>query len=505
MIPLSLDEAFQRAGATWTAGSLKETCLSVSTDSRSAAPGSLFIGLGGARFDGAAFADAAAARGSLGVLCEDGPGVRQSLAGLCSSRGIAVGTVPSALDALQALGSHMRDRVTASVIGITGSCGKTSTKELLQVAMSADRRSVASPASFNNHIGVPHTLLLAAEDTRSLIVEIGTNHPGEVAHLAGLARPDVAVITNVGRSHLEGLGSIEGVEREKGALLDGLRPGAGRGAVLSLDCPRTPGLLERVPAGVRVLTQSALGATGADLGAEDVTSGPGGTAFRLRADRSRVDGLAVLHGRRVNLPLVGTHVVPNALAALGAAALVGADLQRAADALAGAKAAPHRMEQHVAGDRVVLDDAYNANPESMAAALDLLAAYGAEQPSPADGARRRVLVVGRMGELGADSSRLHRELGARIAGLGLDRVVVVGASGPGTCLGALIDGALDGGHPARDLVRAGTPAGADAAARVSGPSVVLVKASRSARLERVVQSLLQDRALVGTIDQGANA
>ncbi|MGD2017587.1 MAG: UDP-N-acetylmuramoyl-tripeptide--D-alanyl-D-alanine ligase [Planctomycetota bacterium] len=490
MIPTLLSDLHAACAVAWCAGDADPAGVrvrGVTTDSRGDAAGRLFVGVPGARFDGAAFAADAAAQGAVAILAQEGPGVRESLEQVAREHGVPVATCADAVAALAAMGAAVRARSTARVVGITGSCGKTSTKEILATLLGAARETVASRASFNNHIGVPLTLLEVEESTEALVVEIGTNHPGEIAPLAALARPHVAVVTNVGRSHLAGLGSLEGVAREKGALVEALS--AGGTAILNLDCPRTPDLRSRARAGVRVLTFSVAGREGADVRAEDLRVGADGTRFVLQGGAVP----AAVRGEVVHLPLLGEHAAANALAALAVVFALGAEPRSALDATGALRPAPHRLEPSSAGGVAVIDDAYNANPESVGAAARLLArmdgaaAAGANAPDAPTGGRAttRWLALGEMGELGDDSVALHREVGALVAALRLDRLVVVGAADEGGPLAALGAAAREGGV---DVTQAASIE--DAARVLSDPDqglapgdVLLVKASRAAGLE----------------------
>ncbi|MEM9382097.1 MAG: UDP-N-acetylmuramoyl-tripeptide--D-alanyl-D-alanine ligase, partial [Planctomycetota bacterium] len=451
-------------------------------------PGSLFVGIPGPRYDGAEFAGAAVDAGAVCVVAADGPGVRERLGALAEARGVLVATTDDVVRALAELGRAVRERLSARVVAITGSNGKTSTKEVLGHLLAASRRTVLSPASYNNHIGVPRTLFLADDATEALVLEVGTSAPGEIAALASIARPDVAVVTHCGRAHLERLGSVEGVAREKGALVEAVDPAFATRpvAVLNRDCPRTPLLLERVREGVRLITFSASGDPSASVLARDATPARGGSTFVL-------DGPAVPaahRGARVEVPLLGEHAVANVLAALAAVIAADADLGAALAAVDGLAPAPHRLEPHRAGGVLVVDDAYNANPDSMRAAIEVLARQRVET-DPVGRRGRRVLVAGEMGELGELSTSLHRSTGEAARTLGVDLVVGVGG---GAAVSALLAGA---GGPGDGTASA---AGIDEAAalllegsqRLRAGDVVLVKASRAVGLDRLADRLVRD-------------
>ncbi|MEM6567653.1 MAG: UDP-N-acetylmuramoyl-tripeptide--D-alanyl-D-alanine ligase [Planctomycetota bacterium] len=493
MIDLSAGDALSAAGATWSTGTTPcAPLVDVSTDTRTLRPGSLFVGVPGPRFDGAAFAEAAVDAGAVFVLAADGPGVRDRLAALAESRDVLVATVDDAVHALAELARTARERLSARVVAITGSNGKTSTKEILGHLMAASRRTVLSPASYNNHIGVPRTLFLADEATEALVSEVGTNAPGEIAALASIVCPDVAVVTNCGRAHLERLGSVEGVALEKGALVEAVDPGVATrpAAVLNRDCPRTPLMLERVREGVRLITVSASGDPSASVFARDAAPLCGGCGFVL-------DGPAVPEEHRgavVEVPLLGDHAVANVLAALAAVIAADADLGAALSAVPGLAPAPHRLEPHRAGGVLVVDDAYNANPDSMRAAIEVLAQQRVGT-DPVGRRGRRILAVGEMGELGELSAELHRSAGETARALGIDVVVGVGES---AAVDALLAGARVRGSGIPRIETAHARTVDDAAAmllegslRAEAGDVVLVKASRAAGLDRLAERLVR--------------
>ena len=483
MIPVRLADLHAACGVRWAAGpelGAEAMIEGVTTDSRGDVSGKLFVGIPGARVDGARFAIDAVKGGARAVLVEQGAGVEEALSSLAQSKGVSVATCADAVSALGAMGAVVRERSTARVVGITGSCGKTSTKEILATLLGASGEVCASRASFNNHIGVPLTLLEVTSTARSLIVEIGTNHPGEIAPLAALARPDVAIVTNVGRSHLEGLGSLAGVAREKGALVASLSSGGT--AILNADCPSTPELRTRAADGVRLITFSAAGLAAASVRAEGLEIGAKGTRFTLEGGAVP----AALRGRGVTVPLLGEHAVANLLAGLAAVIAVGADLEAALGAVQFLRPAPHRLEVSAANGVTIIDDAYNANPESVAAATRLLARVQPGQPGG-----RRWLVLGEMGELGPGSPALHREAGELVAREGIDRLLVIGPAGAGEPLAALLEAARSGGASAEHAssIEGGARRLADPADGLLAGDAVLFKASRAAGLEALADQV----------------
>jgi UDP-N-acetylmuramoyl-tripeptide--D-alanyl-D-alanine ligase len=397
--------------------------LRVTIDSRDVRPGDLFVGLAGTRDDGGRFAGAALDAGAWGVLV--GPQHAQHAAPG------AVIAADDPLAALQALARSWRRALGIPVIGITGSTGKTSTKDVLAAMLAQDRRVVATEQNLNTEIGLPLTILGAPTETEVLVLEMAMRGAGQIAELAAIAEPDVGVIVNVGPVHLELLGSLEAIAAAKAELLVDLRPGAT--AVL--------------PAGELLLDAYLRD----DL--RIVTFGPGGD----------VDTLG-----DVELPFSSAHMRSNALAALAAARAVGAEPHGSLNVTLSSMRG-QRIE--LPGPVVIINDCYNANPMSMRAALDDLAAS-------APG--RRVAVLGDMLELGPDEGRFHAEIGAHAAQCGVDVLMTVGplaarmADGFGGELHTVGDAAAAAAR-ALELLRPG--------------DTVLVKGSRGVGLEVVAQGL----------------
>jgi UDP-N-acetylmuramoyl-tripeptide--D-alanyl-D-alanine ligase len=412
----------------------------VTIDSRQVVPGNLFVPIVAER-DGHDFIGAANRAGAAAYLTA-GP--------------IEAGTairVEDTAAALTALGRHARTRLGDRVVGITGSVGKTSLKDLLRAVGSTTWRTWANPGSFNNELGVPLTLCNAPDETELTVVEMGARGIGHIADLCAIAQPTVGVVTVVAGAHLEQFGSLDGVAEAKGELVEAL-PSTGF-AVLNADDPRVAAMAARTSAGV-----VSFGIAGGDVRAEGVELDEQARArFVLRSPWGEAP---------VQLAITGAHQVVNALGAATAALVLGASVDDVARGLAAAELSAHRTALHVApaGFRVV-DDAYNANPTSMLAALDTLVALPAA---------RRFAVLGTMAELGPDGAGDHRGITEAAAERGIT-VVAVGESAYGI-----------GGDDAVDDVDA-------AVARLDtfglGPDdAVLVKASRSARLERVVDRLV---------------
>ena len=396
-------------------------------DSRHAGPGDLFVGLAGEHVDGGRFATGVLAAGAWGVLVGEG---------FAETAGDgAVLVAPDPLAALQRLATAWRRELGAQVIGITGSTGKTSTKDLTAAMVDQQRRVVATPLNLNTEIGLPLTVLSAPAGTEVLVLEMAMRGAGQIAELARIAEPDVGVIVNVGPVHLELLGTIEKIAATKSELIEGLAPGGT--AIVPADEPLLHTHLETLPEGVRT-----------------VTFGSGGDVSELP------DGL--------ELPFASAHMRLNALAALAAARAVGVE---PAGVLEVALSELRGQRRELPGGIVVIDDCYNANPMSMRAALDDLSASASG---------RRVAVLGDMLELGPDEVRFHEEIGAAARGAGVDLLVTVGP------LAAAMGPAFGGETLAVDRAADVVPALRD---RLVDGDTVLVKASRGVGLEVVAQEL----------------
>ena len=440
-------------------GNGREAFVGLTIDSRQVQPGNAFVAIVGERFDGHRFCSQAAADGAALLVVSAPPDPRppHTAVLVCEDTRLALGARARA----------WRLEVDPRVIAITGSLGKTTTKELVRNIMTAAGETHCTPGNFNNDIGLPLTLLSMDPATRYLVTEMGMNGPGEIAALAALARPDVGLITCVAPVHLEGLGSIEAIAAAKAELLVAMD---GRGtAVVPDDEPLLDPWTEGIPADRCLRFGRGAGS--------DVT---------LLERRSRgLDGSRILlsmGGREhaVDLPLVGAHNAINAAAAAAAAIAAGVDPEIIADALARPPALKHRSVVRHLAPWTVLDDCYNASPVSMMAGLDTLVDLAAGGPA--------VAVLGDMLELGPDSPRLHREVGAHAAGLELSLLVTVGELGEQIARGARDAGMAPG-------VVAALPT-ADAAVahvreRAADGGHVLVKASRGARLEEVIDGLSQ--------------
>ena len=425
-------------------------------DSRSLTGGELFVPLPGTRADGHAFVVAALQGGAAGSLALRG----WSVPAAAAATGRPIVEVEDPLAALQTLGAHCRERADLPVVAVTGSNGKTTTKEMIAAILATGRRVHRNLGNLNNHIGVPLTLTWLRPEHEVLVVELGMSALGEIATLASIARPGVGVLTNAGPAHLEQLGSLEAVARAKSELAEALPP-AGL-LVLNADDPLLWPMNRHRPVRKR---SYGLDNADADLRPTRVDqTATGGTRFSLPG------------GPDVQLALLGRHNVRNALAALLVGDEFGVPRGAAADALAAMEPPKHRLELLQAGGISILDDAYNANPSSMAAALALLGTIEAR------GARRAVL--GDMLELGPTAEALHEETGRRVPP---DAWLYAA----GSFAAALGRGAASAGVPAARIRRFEDVS--EMAAAVSTDAkpgdLILVKASRGMRLERVVEAL----------------
>jgi UDP-N-acetylmuramoyl-tripeptide--D-alanyl-D-alanine ligase len=428
----------------------------VSTDSRKVVPGSLFVALRGERFDGHDHVAAAFAGGAVAALVErELPGVGPLL------------VVDDTVHALGRLAAAWRARHDLPLIGITGSTGKTTVKEMTAAILGRRGPVLATRGNLNNHIGLPLTLLELGSAHLAAVIEMGANHAGEIAYLAGLARPSVGMVTNAGPVHLEGFGTVEGVARAKGEMFSAL--GAGGTAVINADDPHA-GIWYELAADRRTLT------FGIEADA-DVTTDPDAIEARDGAQpRQRFPLVTPLGTVEVTLPFAGRHNVANALAAAAATLVAGADLDAVRDGLGATPTVPGRLQGVTGpGGSLIIDDTYNANPTAFAAAIELLAS----RPG------RRWMAVGDMAELGEDAPRWHAWVGEQARARGIDRLLAVGELAVRAAEAFGTDGEA---YPDQEAL-VGALRG-DLGAGVT----LLVKGSRSAHMERVVAALTAEGA-----------
>lgn len=427
----------------------------VSTDTRSLAPGQLFIALPGEKYDGHDFVAKAIQAGAAAALVARVP------AGLATDRPLVL--VPDTVAAYQALAAWWRSRVQATVIGLTGSNGKTTTKEMLALILGTAGAAMCSEANNNNHLGVPQTLLRILPEHRFAVVEMGVNHFGEMAPLARMARPNVALITNIGRAHLEAFGSPEGVAAEKSVMLDYLVPDGF--AVLHADDPWS-----RAIGGCYPCRQVTFGLSPeADWRATHIRLGDDYVSFVVKRT-----------GDKVTVPVVGRIQVSNCMAAIAVAAELGVPVAQAAEALKSFKPPKWRMDVRRVNGMTLLLDLYNANPNSMLGAVAELA----RRRSPGG---RRVAVLGDMLELGDTADAAHREVGAAVAEAGIDLLCTIGERAEALAQQAIASG-MDA---ARVMCTRDRAQAAGWLREVLRPTdTVLFKASRGMRLEEVADAVL---------------
>ncbi|PVZ08921.1 UDP-N-acetylmuramoyl-tripeptide--D-alanyl-D-alanine ligase [Actinomycetospora cinnamomea] len=485
MIELTLADVARLTGG-WLHGATGDERVTgtVEFDSRAVTPGGLFVALPGERVDGHDFVGAAVGAGAVGVLAAREVGGAptvivppvESVPGSYVLAADREGAGAGVLAALAQLARHVVDTLVADgllVVGITGSSGKTSTKDLVAHLLEGAGETVAPPGSFNNELGHPWTALRATRSTRHLVLELSARNRGHVAALCRVAPPRIGVVLNVGSAHLGEFGSREAIAQAKGELVEALPAGeAGGVAVLGADDPVVAAMAQRTDA--RVVHAGR--APEAEVRAADVTLDDTGRAsFRLVAPAGEAP---------VTLALHGAHHVDNAVAAAAVALEAGLDVATVAERLGAAiPRSRWRMELTERPDGVrVLNDAYNANPESMRAALATLRSMGG----------RHTAVLGVMAELGEDAPQAHTEIGREVARTGVDRLVVVGSGDTDDTDDAatrLHAAAAEAGVDAQ-LVRDAAAAAAVVAEGVAPGDVVLVKASRSAGLERVAETLV---------------
>jgi UDP-N-acetylmuramoyl-tripeptide--D-alanyl-D-alanine ligase len=424
------------------------TFTGVSTDTRNLGPGDLFVALKGDRFDAHDFLAQAKAKGAAAAV------VRY---GTPRSHALPLFEVVDTLVALGALARERRRQLGAPVVAITGSSGKTSAKEMIRATLGVKYRVHATMGNLNNLVGVPLTILAAPDDAEALVIEAGASVPGEIAKLRTIIEPTIGVITNVGYAHVEGFGSVDGVLREKVALLDGVSV-----AVVGTDPPALA-----VEARRRTRTVVAGRRPPADVRPDSAELDDDG--------RPRI----AWRGRSVTLPVLGLHQVENAMLALAVAAEAGVEPARALAALSEVHLPGGRGRLVSVGGLTVVDDSYNANPASLRAAIELAHWLAGRQGRPL------ALVVGPMLELGRESARLHAAVAAEIAALRPEPALVAAVGELATALEA---------HRAQLGDRLLTAPDAEALgpkvkAALHGNEIVLLKASRGVALERVLRHL----------------
>jgi len=451
---LTIEEIARRLGVH--AGPGPERCITqISTDSRTLNKSELFVALCGGQFDGHRFVAAAAEKGAAAAVVQDG----KELPGLHGAFPLI--RVPDTQKALEELGNLCRHRSKARFLAITGSNGKTTTKTFTACLLARFGAVSSSPESFNNSIGVPLTIFSAGKDDRWVVLEMGTNHFGEIADLVAIAEPEVGAVTNIGDTHLEFLESRDGVARAKAELVTGLpRDGI---AVLNAGDPFTPFLRSQSRADQTI----SFGLNGdADVFATDIEGTPDASTFRLNGSNAA----------RLNVP--GRYNLLNALAATALGLACGLPLGDMADAIQDFELPKLRMQVEQVGRVTIVLDAYNANPTSMRCALDTFDQW----PTP----ERRILVLGEMKELGEASEGSHQALGEEVAARNFDILFTVG---PGA--EHLHRSASRCGVASERLFHCETTdeAALELSQRIRHGDTLFVKGSRSLALERISESI----------------
>jgi UDP-N-acetylmuramoyl-tripeptide--D-alanyl-D-alanine ligase len=462
MNPLSLSRIAQLAGASLSSGDGTTVTNKISTDSRTIKSGELFVALRGENFEGHDFVEAAAKAGAAGALVDlNWPGTVPTTFALLRAT--------DTLQAYQTLAANYRQSLGLKVLAITGSNGKTSTKDFAASVLARRFRVTKTEGNFNNHVGLPRTILEATSEHEIAVWEIGMNHPGEIAALSKIAAPDGAIITNIGVAHIEFMGSRDAIAVEKAALAEAVEP---QGTViLNADDSFSKGIAERARAKVVFA-----GTTGGTVQAIEIRQSAEGAEFTI------VEGA---HRCRAQLPVAGSHMVQNALLAVAAGRAFGLSIEECAAGLAAAPLTKARLQVKEIGGVQFLDDSYNANPDSMKAALRTLVELDAEG--------KRIAVLGEMRELGTESERGHREVGETAATLGVDQLITIGDAAE-----LIAEGARSAG-----LNKVFSAPSTGEAAKLLGDiaepgDLVLIKGSRAARTEKVIEQFGSQNSAVVT-------
>jgi UDP-N-acetylmuramoyl-tripeptide--D-alanyl-D-alanine ligase len=433
----------------------------ISTDSRTLQSGDLFVALRGENFDGHGFIEQAAARDAIGAM------VDRKWTG-AAPKDFSLLRVDDTLIAYQQIAASYRQSLPLKVIAITGSNGKTTTKDFVAAALGTRFRVTKTEGNFNNHVGLPRTILEATSRDRIAVWELGMNHPGEIAALAKIAAPDVGIVTNIGVAHIEFMGSREAIAEEKGALAEAIGPEGT--LILNADDSFSAAIAKR--------TRGKIVFAGINEGSVRATD------LRQSASGSEFTILEGAHRCRAQLPVPGLHMIQNAVLAVAAGRVFGLSLEDCAAGLVSAPLTKARLQIKTIRGVQFIDDSYNANPESMRAALATLAEL------ETDG--RRFAVLGEMAELGKESERGHREVGEAAATLQIDELIAIGETAA-----MIADGAKKAGLENSRTVSSPAEAAAILAEESSPNDLVLIKGSRAARTERVLEEFARRQSPEG--------
>lgn len=460
MNPLPLSQIAQLAGGSLSSCDRTVVVDKVSSDSRTIKRGELFVALCGENFDGHNFVEATAIAGAAGAI------VDSNWKGNVAEN-FALIRAKDTLQAYQQLAANYRKSLKLNVVAITGSNGKTTTKDFAAAVLARRFRVTKTHGNFNNHVGLPQTILEATSQDEVAVWEIGMNHPGEVATLAKVAAPGVAIITNIGVAHIEFMGSLEKIAEEKGALAEAV--GTEGTVILNADDPFSKGIAARARAKVILA-----GTTAGTIRASEVNQRGSATDFTI---------LEGAHRCRAQLPVPGLHMVQNALLAVAAGRVFGLSLEECAAALVAAPLTKARLQVKEIRGVQFLDDSYNANPDSMKAALRTLVELDVEG--------QRIAVLGEMRELGDESERGHREVGETAAALKVDHLIAIG-----NVAASIAEAAKRAGLENSSTV-ASTAEAAELLAQLATPGdLVLIKGSRLARTEQVIEAFRNRQAIV---------
>ncbi|MFZ7125962.1 MAG: UDP-N-acetylmuramoyl-tripeptide--D-alanyl-D-alanine ligase [Desulfobacterales bacterium] len=456
-----VSDVLKATGGRLVQGPQNRRFSGIGIDSRRISPGEIFVSIKGEVHDGHRFIPDVVASGIRGVVIgrKREPEYRNTL---IDRPDVVVIAVEETTRALGELAAYHRRRIDVPVVALTGSNGKTTTRAMTEQVLAVRFSVLATSGNLNNAIGLPLTLLRLTGDHEAAVVEMGMNHPGEIDYLGQIAEPDIGMITNISPAHLEGLGSIDGVRDAKGELLGRIRKEGT--ALLNADDPKVLELVPRSPVTTLLFGESPA----AEIRATEIEEAPGGVRFRLVTPRG---------DHKVSLTANGRFMVSNALAAAAAGFRMGLEPAEIARGLEKFRPVKGRMEIRASGGVHIIDDTYNANPASMAAALRTL--------DHLKGEARGIAVLGDMLELGPASAALHRELGERVARSETARLFVTG-----NLAEAVADGAIAAGM-APERIRLGEVAELSEALRriLKEGDWVLVKGSRGMRMERIVQNL----------------
>jgi UDP-N-acetylmuramoyl-tripeptide--D-alanyl-D-alanine ligase len=464
---LTIEEVLKATGGKLLQGKGNLLFQGVSTDSRTVAEGELFVALKGPRFDGHHYALKALAKKAGGVLIEEDQvgDIRWN-----GYRSRAVIAVKNTLSALGDMARDWRRKYGTPVVALTGSNGKTTTKEMIAACLGTTFPILKTEGNLNNLIGVPLTLLTLTEKERVVILEMGMNVPGEIRRLAEMAEPDVGLITNIQKVHLEGMGSLERLKEEKGELFRKMRRD---GTILvNQDDPRVIELARDYP-GQKITFGIE---HPAEVMAKEIRlRGAEGTSFTLILEEEVME---------IHLRLLGRQFVPNALCAMAIACLFGVEVKQAKEAIESLQPFPMRMEVvSLKGGKTLINDAYNANPYSMELALETLAEV--------KGKGRAIAVIGDMLELGSFTKEAHEQLGEKVSELSIDFLLALGEEAP-----IVVESAIRHGFPMEraKVMESYSEAVFQLRQMIQSGDWILVKGSRRMGMERIAESLTEGGA-----------